>query len=88
LEAFQQQLRELGYTEGRNLEILYRWADGHDDRLPALAAELVRLNPDVMVTSGTPGALAAMSASQAGDPDFVACGRTLESGESGAPSLL
>jgi len=64
LEAFQQRLRELGYTEGRNLEILYRWADGHDDRLPALAAELVRLNPDVMVTSGTPGALAAMTATK------------------------
>jgi ABC-type uncharacterized transport system substrate-binding protein len=64
LDAFQQRLRALGYIEGRTLVIEYRWAEGHDDRLPALAAELVHLNPDVIVTSGTPGALAAMKATK------------------------
>jgi putative ABC transport system substrate-binding protein len=47
-----QGFRDLGYVEGRNLAIEYRWADGHYERLPALAAELVRLKPDVIVTSG------------------------------------
>jgi putative ABC transport system substrate-binding protein len=57
-EAFRRQLRDLGYTEDRNIAIDYRWAEGQDDRLPALAVDLVRLNPDVIVTSGTPGTLA------------------------------
>src|SRR5262249_16782457 len=64
MDAFQQRLHDLGHTEGQNFVIVYRWADGHDDRLPALAAELVRLNPDVIVTSGTPGPLAAMEATK------------------------
>src|SRR5262245_12348999 len=51
-------LRELGYVEGRNLAIEFRWADGKLERLPALAAELVRLQPDVLVTATTPAALA------------------------------
>jgi putative ABC transport system substrate-binding protein len=55
-------LRELGYVEGRNLTIEERWADGRYERLPALAAELVRSNVDVIVTHGTPGALAAKHA--------------------------
>jgi putative ABC transport system substrate-binding protein len=62
LEAFRQELRNLGYAEGRNLTIAIRWADGQEDRLPALAAELVRLNPDVIVTSGTQTAVAAKQA--------------------------
>lgn len=49
LEAFRQGLRDLGWVEGRNLTIEYRWAEGRFDRLPALAAELVRLNVDVIV---------------------------------------
>jgi ABC-type uncharacterized transport system substrate-binding protein len=64
MDAFKQRLRDLGYEEGRNLVIEYRWAEGHDDRLPGLAAELVRLNPDVIVTSGTPGAIAATEATK------------------------
>jgi putative ABC transport system substrate-binding protein len=52
VEAFRQGLRELGYVEGDNLVIAYRSAEGHVDRLPALAAELVRLNVAVIVTAG------------------------------------
>ena len=52
MDAFQQGLRELGYVEGKNIVIERRHAEGKLDRLPALAAELVRLNVDVIVTSG------------------------------------
>jgi putative ABC transport system substrate-binding protein len=58
-EAFRAGLRDLGYQEGRNIVIEYRWADGRYERLPALFAEMVRLNVDVIVTHGTPAALAA-----------------------------
>ncbi|HEY7554141.1 MAG TPA: ABC transporter substrate-binding protein [Candidatus Binatia bacterium] len=51
-EAFRQGLRELGYVEGSNILVEYRYADSKLDRLPALAAELVRLKVDVIVTSG------------------------------------
>src|SRR5262245_14978982 len=51
-EAFRQGLRELGYVEGKNIVIEYRSAEGQVDRLPALAAELVRLKVEVIVTSG------------------------------------
>jgi putative ABC transport system substrate-binding protein len=50
--ALRNGLRELGYVEGRNLATEFRWADGNASRLPALAAELVRLDPQVIVTSG------------------------------------
>ena len=49
-EAFRQGLRELGYVEGKNIVIEWRSAEGQLDRLPALAAELVRLKVDVIVT--------------------------------------
>jgi ABC-type uncharacterized transport system substrate-binding protein len=52
LEAFRQGLRDLGYIEGQNITIEYRWAEGKLDRLPDLAAELVRLKVDVIVTGG------------------------------------
>jgi ABC-type uncharacterized transport system substrate-binding protein len=52
IEAFRQGLRELGYVEGKNIVIEYRSAEGKLDRVPALAAELVRLNVDVIVTGG------------------------------------
>ena len=54
LEGFQQGLREHGYVVGRNITIEYRYAEGTLDRLPVLAAELVRLNVDVIVTGGSP----------------------------------
>ena len=52
LDAFRQGLRERGYVEGKNIVIEYRYAEGKLDRLPALAAELVRLKVDVMVLAG------------------------------------
>jgi putative ABC transport system substrate-binding protein len=64
VEAFRQKLHELGHVEGRNIAIDYKWAEGQDDRLPNLASELVSLNPDVIVTTGTPGAIAAMRATK------------------------
>jgi putative ABC transport system substrate-binding protein len=62
VEALRVGLRELGYVEGRNLVIEFRWAEGKYDRLLELAAELVRLNVDVIVTAGTPGVRAAKQA--------------------------
>ena len=52
VEAFRQRLRELGYVEGKNIVIEYRYAEGKRERLPDLAAELVRLKVDVIVTTG------------------------------------
>ena len=52
VEALRQGFRDLGYDEGRNLVLEFRWADGQYDRLPGLAVELIRLRPDVIVTSG------------------------------------
>jgi putative ABC transport system substrate-binding protein len=60
--AFRQGLRELGYVEGQTIRLEVRYAAWQWDRLPSLAAELVHLNPDVIVTSTTPGALAAKQA--------------------------
>ena len=62
LEAFQQGLRELGYAEGQNIAIQQRSAYGMHDRLPSLAAELVRLKVDVIVVDGTLTAMAAKAA--------------------------
>jgi ABC-type uncharacterized transport system substrate-binding protein len=62
LSAFWQGLRELGYVEGQTIRLEYRYAAWQWDRLPALAAELVQLQPDVIVTNTTPGALAAKQA--------------------------
>jgi len=64
-EAFRQGLRELGYVEGQNITIEYRWGEGREERLAALMAEVTRLKPDVIVTSGTPGVLAAKNATRA-----------------------
>jgi len=62
MEAFRTELRGLGYVEGKNVVIEFRWAQARNDRLPELAQELVRLKPDVLVTHGAPGALAAKRA--------------------------
>jgi len=76
LDAFRRGLRELGYVEGQNIVLEYRSADGHQDKFPELATELVRLNVDVILTTGTPAALAVKRATAtipvviagAGDP--------------------
>src|SRR5436190_8281206 len=62
LAAFQEGLRALGYVEGRNIAIEYRWAEGRFDRLPGLASELVALQVDVIVTAAPPAVRAAQRA--------------------------
>ena len=80
IEVFRQGLRELGYVEGKNIVIEWLSADGKLDRLPALAAELVRLKVDVIVTSGGAQTRAAKEATSTipivmtNDPDPVATG--------------
>jgi putative ABC transport system substrate-binding protein len=74
--AFVQRLRQLGWSEGRNLRIEYRWAEGRSERFAEIAAEFVRLKVDVIVTHNTPPPLAAKQATSvipivfatAGDP--------------------
>jgi putative ABC transport system substrate-binding protein len=76
VEAFRQGLRELGYIEGQNLTVQYRFADGSFERLPQLASELVRINVDAILAGGQPAVHAAKQATtsipiimgQAGDP--------------------
>ena len=63
-QAFRQGLRDLGWVEGKNISIDYRYAEGRTDRLPDLAADLVRQKVDVIVTSVTPDALAAQKATK------------------------
>ena len=64
LDAFRQRLRELGWVEGQNIVIDYRYAEGRVDRLPDLAAELVRLKVDLIVSGGTQAATAAKNATE------------------------
>ena len=79
-EAFRQRLRELGYTDGKNLVIEYRWAEGKSERYPALAAELVSLKVDVIVTAGAAATRPAKEATNtipivmAQDPDPIGNG--------------
>jgi putative tryptophan/tyrosine transport system substrate-binding protein len=62
VDAFREGLRERGYVEGKTVALEYRWAENDYARLPALAAELVRLNVDLILTHGAPGARAAKAA--------------------------
>ena len=62
VDGFRQGLRELGWIEGQDVSIEYRWADGNLDRLPALAAELVKFPLDVLLVAGGPGIRAAQQA--------------------------
>jgi len=62
VEAFRQELRKLGYVEGRNILIEYRWHEGKVDRLPALADELVNLKPDLILVAGVQPTLALKAA--------------------------
>jgi len=79
LDALRQGLREHGYVEGQNLVLDYRSADGHSERFAELVQELLRLKVDLIVTRGTPAALAAKSATKTvplvlvalGDPQLI-----------------
>ncbi len=80
LEALRQELRKLGWIEGKNITIEYRFSEQKRERLPELAADLVRLKVDLIVTTGEPTALAAKKATtsipivmaNAGDPVMAA----------------
>jgi putative ABC transport system substrate-binding protein len=74
MNAFREGLYDLGHVEGKNIAIEYRYAGGNLDRLPALAAELVRLKVDVIVTSSAPGAVAAKNATGTIPVVFVTAG--------------
>ena len=74
IESFRQGLRELGYVEGKNVLIEYRYAEGKLDLLPALASELVQLKVDVIVTASPPGVQAAKNATSTIPIVFAAIG--------------
>ena len=80
IDAFRQGLKELGYVEGQNLAIEYRSADGRAERFADLAAELLRLQVDLIVTRGTPAALAAKKATKTVPIVMAASGDPLGSG--------
>ena len=80
VEAFRQGLRELGYVEGHNFTIGYRWAEGRQDRLPGLAEEIVRLNVDVIVTHGAVATRAAQRATAAIPIVFASSGDAVATG--------
>ena len=64
-EIYKRRLHELGHAEGTGIELQFRWAEGHTERLAAAAAELIALKADVLVTAGTPAAAAASRATSA-----------------------
>jgi len=80
LEEFRAGLRDLGYVEGRNIAIEYRWGDGKFERLPGLAAELIRLKIDLIAVWGTPAALAAKRATSTLPIVMIAVGDPEETG--------
>lgn len=77
---FRQGLRDLGYVEGRNILIEYRWAEGEYERFPALIAELIALKVDVIVTAGTPATLAVKKATTSVPLVMVAVGDPVGTG--------
>ena len=79
-EAFLQGLRDLGYVEGQNISIEYRWADGNFERLPDLVAELVPLKVDVIVATVTQASLAAKNATGTIPIVMVAVGNPVDAG--------
>src|SRR5262249_37992762 len=78
--AFMERLRELGWTENRTVAIEYRWGEGRDERFAQIAAEFVRRNVDVIVTSGTPPAIAAKRATAVIPIVFAAAGDPVDTG--------
>jgi putative ABC transport system substrate-binding protein len=77
---FRQGLHDLGYVEGRDFVMEYRWAEGHPERLPELAADLVRAQVDVILTAGTPATYAAMQATKTIPIVFGSAGAVVEKG--------
>jgi putative ABC transport system substrate-binding protein len=80
VEAFRQALRDVGYVEGQNLAVEYRWAEGRADRFPALAADLVNRKVDLLFVLSTPGALAAKGATRTIPIVFAAAGEPVGTG--------
>ena len=80
ISPFREGLRELGYVEGQNVAIDYRWAEGRYERFPALVQELLALKVDVIVTAGTPAALAVKRSSTTTPLVMVAVGDPIGSG--------
>ena len=80
VEAFRAGLRDLGYVEGKNVAIEFRWAEGKVERLRAFAAELAQLKVDVIVTYGTPGARAAKEATSTIPIVMVVAGDAVSTG--------
>ena len=78
--AFVQRLRELGWIEGRNIAIEYRWAEGRNERFGEIVAELVRLKVDAIVTQGTPSVLAAKQATSVIPIIFAIAGNPVANG--------
>ena len=80
IEAFRRGLNELGYVEGKNIALEYRWRGGKNAQIPDLAAELVRLKVDILVALGGAAALAAKNATATIPIIFVAAGDPVENG--------
>ena len=80
VEPFREGLRELGYVEDQNVIIEYRWAEGQYERFPALIAELIGLKVDVIVTAGTPSALAVKQSAPSMPLVMIAVGDPVGSG--------
>jgi putative ABC transport system substrate-binding protein len=80
IDAFRREMRRLGYAEGANLVIEYRSSEGRPERFPELAAELLRLKVDLIVTRGTPAVLAAKKASTTLPIVMAAIGEPVETG--------
>jgi len=80
IKPFREGFRELGYEEGRNIEIVFRWAEGNYARFPALIAELLAAKVDVLVTAGTPATLAVKKATSTVPLVMVAVGDPVGTG--------
>jgi putative ABC transport system substrate-binding protein len=80
VDAFRRGLRELGRVEGQNIAVEYRWGEGNEDRLPALAAELLQTNVDIIVVTSTPSALAAQQVTKTIPIIMTAVGNPVGSG--------